>query len=164
MLKKNKFEDKPRLYKYWLAICITITCLQIYYLCKIFSEVVLDKFLASYSKPGRKEHLQVQVCEGTNADTVFATFLVSIILSIQLYQKVLLIVDPKVSKVPKALLGLQTTFGGVLVFLSFVYLTSYSDSLTIMIYCAGLLFLNNFDNIISNLFEIQLMKSYPDIT
>ena len=47
--------------------------------------------------------------------------------------------------------------------LTFVYLTSYSHSYTIMIYCAGLLVLINFDWIISNLFEIQLMKSYPEV-
>ena len=47
--------------------------------------------------------------------------------------------------------------------LTFVYLTSYSHSYTIMIYCAGLLVLINFDRIVSNLFEIQLMKSYPEV-
>ena len=57
MLKRKMFDQKNGLFKYWVAICLTILGLQIYYLIRMFKDVVFDRFLTGYNIAGREDIL-----------------------------------------------------------------------------------------------------------
>ena len=107
--------------------------------------------------------MRYQICEGTNVESVLATFLISVIICTELYQKALVILNPKVEKISKLFIVIQIMIGSGLVFLSFVFLMSQANTVQILINCAGLMFLNNIDNIICALMDLQLMKDYPHV-
>jgi hypothetical protein len=97
-------------------------------------------------------------CKGTSISSLFAIILVSSMVSKSIYEKIIAILTKDTSFMGKVFLSIKISITCYLIMLTSIILAkSANDSqMSILFNLAGLMIINEFDKILSNLFEIKL--------
>ena len=106
------------------------------------------------------------LCHGAGFNSIISALLVVSILSKSQNEKVIQILEAgnnNTAYFGKAMLYTQLSIGSMLSFMTFLYMAEDPDAATCLSNLAGLLVLNDFDNIIGYVFERRVNLKFPKL-